>query len=143
MYRENLSVPKTRATRTLRAIPLVIVLLLSGCQTAFLTFPGGALQGEEMSADSFAFANEYSLLQLEVRPKNPYSIWLRVTLWDGELYIDAAEGRKWHGYLKDNPNVRIKLGDRIYKATAVIVTDRDLQKKFLEGRTIYRIDPRL
>ena len=100
------------------------------------------MEGEEISTSSFAFAAEFKLLQLEVRPSDPYSVWLRVIVKDQHLYIDAADSRRWHKYLKDDSNVRIKLGDKIYPATTTIVTDQDLLDEFLQGRTIYQLDPR-
>ena len=121
---------------------LLLSMILSGCNTAFLTLSGRTLKGEEISADSFAFAAEFNLLQLEVRPSDPYSVWLRVIVKNQHLYIDAANNRRWHKYLKDDPNVRIKLGDKIFPAKMTIVTDQDLLDKFLQGRTIYRLDPR-
>jgi hypothetical protein len=121
---------------------LVLLLLLSGCQAAFLTFPGGRLSGPEVHASSFSFASEFELLQLEVRPSRPYSVWLRVEMYNDILYIDAAASRRWHGYMKDDSRVRIKLGDKVYPATATPVTDAGLLRHFLKGRTIYRLDPR-
>jgi hypothetical protein len=121
---------------------LLLSIALSGCNTAFLTFPGKTLKGEEISTGSFAFAAEFKLLQLEVRPSDPYSVWLRVIVINEHLYIDAADSRRWHKYLEDNPNVRIKLGNKIYLATTTIVTDQDLLDEFLQGRTIYQLDPR-
>ena len=137
----------TRSSTTSRngQIWLLVLLLsiaLSGCNTAFFPFPGKILKGEEVSAGSFAFAAEFNFLQLEVRPSDPYSVWLRVIVKNQHLYIDAANKRRWHKYLKENPNVRIKLGDKIYPATMTIVTDQDLLDEFLQGRTIYRLDPR-
>lgn len=134
----------TRPSTYLQTLVLssLVIILLSGCETAFLTFPGHTLKGQETSTSSFAFANEFNLLQLEVRPSDPYSVWLRVIVKNQHLYIDAANNRRWHRYLMDNPNVRIKLGDYIYPATMTIVTDQDLLKEFLQGRTIYRLDPR-
>ncbi|MCZ6503893.1 MAG: nitroreductase/quinone reductase family protein [Gammaproteobacteria bacterium] len=120
---------------------LLVLLLISGCQTAFLMFPGGELSGQEIHASSFRFAGEFELLQLEVRPVRPYSVWLRVVMNGDNLYIDAAPGRRWLRYLKDNPRVRIKLGDKVYPATATLVTDTDLLTYFLKRRTIYRLDP--
>ena len=133
--------PKSR-NRLIWLQVLLLSIALSGCNTAFLTFPGRTLKGEEISADSFAFAAEFNLLQLEVRPSDPYSVWLRVIVKDQHLYIDAAKNRRWHKYLKDDPDIRIKLGDKIYPATTTIVTDQDLLGEFLQGRTIYRLDPR-
>ena len=120
---------------------LLALVMISGCQTAFFTFPGGELRGQEIHASSFRFASEFELLQLEVRPLRPYSVWLRVVMNDDFLYIDAAPGRRWYRYLKGNPRVRVKLGDKIYPATATLVTDPDLLKHFLKGRTIFKLDP--
>ena len=119
----------------------LVLVLISGCQTAFLIFPGGELSGREIHASSFRFAGEFELLQLEVRPARPYSVWIRVVMNGDNLYIDAAPGRRWLRYLMDNPEVRIKLGDKVYAATATLVTDTDLLTHFLDGRTIYRLDP--
>ena len=126
----------------LRLCCVVFLACLAGCQTPFLVFSGGALPGPVAQADSFAFAAEHSLLQLEVRPEKPYSVYLRVVARDGELYIDAAEKRRWHTYLKQDPNVRVKLGGAVYLATAVRVDDPAITEQFLAGRTIYRLVPR-
>ena len=120
---------------------LLVLLLLSGCQSAFLTFPGGELKGEEFQVSTFSFASGFELLQLEVRPERPYSVWLRVVMHGDQLYVDAANNRRWHQYLKDNARVRIKLGDNIYPANAVKITDADLANEFIKGRTIFRLDP--
>ncbi len=127
-------------------IKLPIVLLgvvgVVACQSPVLIFSGGTLSGPVIDTDSFSFANQYMLLQLEVRPEDPYSVILRVLMHDSQLYIDAAERRRWHKYLKQNPNVRVKLGDSVYLATAVRVDDPEITKQFLAGRTIYQLVPR-
>lgn len=124
---------------------LVIVVLLvfnSGCQSAFFLFPGKVLTGEVKTVDSFEFAQAFELLQLEVNPDSPYSVWLRVTVIDGQLYIDAAPRRRWHRFLKANNQARVKLGDTVYPAVAVLVEDTSVTARFTAGRTIYRIVPR-
>jgi hypothetical protein len=110
---------------------LLCLLLPIGCQSPVLTFTA-----------SFAIARDYRTLQLEVRPENPYSVILRVVMRENKLYIDAAEGRRWHTYMKANPSVRIKLGDHIYKANAVKVTSPEIIDTFIQGRTIYELVPR-
>ena len=142
MTRSRTGSSTTSRNRQTWLLVLLLGMTLSGCNTAFLTLPGKTLKGEEVSAGSFAFAAEFNLLQLEVRPSDPYSVWLRVIVKNQHLYIDAADNRRWHKYLKDEPNVRIKLGGKIYPATMTIVTDQDLLVEFLQGRTIYRLDPR-
>lgn len=121
---------------------VLALLLLSGCQTPFLLFSGRELQGPVVSARSFDFAAEHRLLILEVRPRDPYSVILRVVMRDGELYVDAAESRRWHTHLKDDPRVRVKLGDTIYPAVVVKIDNPDSIGGFIKGRTIYRLVPR-
>lgn len=124
------------------SIVLLLILLLSGCRTAFLTIPGGELRGEEVRVSSFSFAVEFSILQLEVRPENPYSVRLRVLMNEGNLYIDAAKSRRWHRFLAADPNVRVKLGSKVYPASVTLITDAALLLNFIRGRSIYRLDPR-
>ena len=127
--------------RPLSLFVLSIVVTIAGCQTPFITLPGGQLKGIEVTATSFASASKFSLMQLEVRPVQPYSVWLRVSVINDRLYIDAAENRRWHDYLKEDSHVRIKLGDKIYRATAVQVTDEEIIKDFISGRSIYHLTP--
>jgi hypothetical protein len=120
---------------------VALTLVVGGCQSPFLVFSGGALTGPVAETGSFAFADEYALLRLEVRPEKPYSVNLRVVTHDGELYIDAAERRRWQ-YLKVCPNVRVSLGGNVYRATATRVMDPEIVGLFLDGRIIYRLTPR-
>ena len=124
------------------ALPIVIILVLTACQTPVLLFPGKALSGKENATDSFAFAREYTLLTLEVSPKDPYSIFLRVSMIGDDLYIDAAPSRQWARRLSEDRRVRIRIGGKIYPAMATPVTDPDIVSAFRAGRTIYRLDPR-
>lgn len=117
----------------------VLIAALFGCQSAFLTFAGGTLQGCEKVAESFSFAKQYKLLQLETRPMKPYSVILRVTVINDALYVDAAPGRKWHEHIRHDNRIRVKIGDSIYRARALIETDSDIVKRFISGRTIYRV----
>ncbi len=121
---------------------LFVIAGVAACQTPFLIFSGGVLLGPVTDTDSFSFAAQHRVLELEVRPENPYSVILRVAMRDGQLYIDAADRRRWHRYLKQNPNVRVKLGGSVYLATAVRVDDPEITKQFLAGRTIYQLVPR-
>ena len=118
------------------------IIWVAACQSPVLIFSGGALAGPVSGTDSFTFAAQYKLLQLEVRPEDPYSVILRVLMHDNQLYIDAAERRRWHKYLKLNHDVRIKLGDSVYPATAVPVSDPEITRLFIQGRIIYRLVPR-
>lgn len=125
------------------ALPLrfLLVLSLGGCQTPFLIFPGGALNGESAQTESFAFAKSFAVLELETQGETPYSVILRSTVIDGELYIDAAPSRRWARNLEQSREVRIKLGTKIYSGIAHEVKDERLTRQFLPGRTLYRIEP--
>ena len=120
---------------------LITVFVLAGCQSPTLLLPGKELQGTEARTDSFAFASEFSILQLEVNPPAPYSVNLRITVIDGELYIDAAKKRRWYQYLATNRQVRVRLDGKIYAALAVPVIDDDIVSRFREGRVIFRLEP--
>ncbi len=78
----------------------VLLVTMAACQSPFLVFSGGALTGSVVATDSFAFAAEFKLLQLEVRPTAAYLVVLRVSMVDEQLYIDAAQHRRWNTYLK-------------------------------------------
>lgn len=119
----------------------LLLLLLQGCQTPFLVFPGGALKGDPATTDTFAFAEAYSLLKLEVNPAEPYSVILRCTVIDGAIYVDAAPARKWGQYLAQTPAVKVLLNGKLYAAIAVPVSDQELLERFIAGRTVYRLDP--
>ncbi len=120
---------------------LLTLLLVSACQGPALTFPGGRLDGIDTATDSFEFAQGFRLMQLEVNPEAPYSVNLRVVVIDGELYLDAAPARKWGQLLAADPRVRVRLDEKIYRATAIPVTNPEITQQFLSGRTIYRLTP--
>ncbi|HIG40669.1 MAG: hypothetical protein ABGY96_08425 [bacterium] len=122
-------------------VRLITVFVLTSCQSPTLLLPGKELQGTEAITDSFAFASEFSVLQLEVNPPAPYSVNLRITVIDGELYIDAAKKRRWYQYLATNRQVRVRLDGKIYDALAVPVTDADIKSRFRKHRVIFRLEP--
>ncbi|MFT4676021.1 MAG: hypothetical protein ACJAX5_002379 [Patiriisocius sp.] len=122
----------------LRVLGLV---LLVGCQSPMLVLPGKALQGEVQQVESFAFAAGFDFLVLETRSEQPYSVNLRVTVINGELYIDASPGRRWAQHLIESPICRIKLGDALFEAVAIEVTDPNIKNRFLSQRRIYRMEP--
>ena len=120
---------------------LTLLLILNGCQSPTLLLPGKGLQGTVAGTDSFAFASEFAVLQLEVNPAAPYSVNLRITVIDGQLYIDAAKRRRWYQYLEQDRRVRIGLDGKIYPALAVPVSQADIVSRFRQGRVIFRLDP--
>ena len=123
-----------------RGTCMLSLLFVLSCQLNPLA--GGEMSGPERSVDTFDFASQFALLRLETRPNNPYAVNLRVTVIEGELYVDSATGRRWGKFLADDPNVRIRLGKTIYPARAEQILDKDIVERFPQGRHIYRMEPR-
>ena len=125
------------------ALWLAIALALGGCSSPFLGLPGGELRGETIRepVDDWSFADSW-FLDLETRPEDPYSVELNYTVRDGALYIDPAEGRAWLDHIREDPRVRVRLGDKIYPATAVLVGEPGELEGFPEDRYVYRLDYR-
>lgn len=113
------------------------------CGGPFLVFPGGALRGEVVSepVEDWSFVDSL-FVDLETRPERPYSVELNYVVRDGRLYIDAAEGRRWHEYLRADPRVRVRFDGRIYPLEAVRVGRPGELEGFDEDRFVYRLDPR-
>ncbi|MEM7412651.1 MAG: hypothetical protein AAF430_20640 [Myxococcota bacterium] len=115
-----------------------------GCGGPFLLFPGGALSGEvvEEPVESWEFVDT-TFIDIETRPEDPYSVTLNYTQQDGQLYIDPAEGREWLNHIREDPALRVRVGDRLYPVRAVLVAEPG---HTLEGfdttRFIYRLESR-
>lgn len=130
----------------LLATVAVVALASTGCGGPFFIIPGGELRGEVATepVTDWSFVDD-AFIDLEVRPSDPYSVELNYTVKDGALYIDPADGRKWFDYLREEPNVRVRLGGKVYPVTAVLVAEPGKHGE-LEGfdpdRFVYRLDSR-
>ena len=118
-------------------------LILAACGGPFLAFPGGALKGEvvEEPVTDWSFVDA-RFLDLETRPDDPYSVELNYVVRDGELFIDPAEGRQWLEYIRADPRVRARFGDKIYPLQAVLVGRPGELDGFPADRFIYRLESR-
>ena len=130
------------ALRSMLAALLAAVFAV-GCGGPFLVIPGGELSGEVVTepVDDWSFVSD-SFVDLETRPSEPYSVELNYIVMDGKLYIDPAEGRVWLEYIREDPRVRVRFGDRIYPLEAVLVGQPGELEGFDADRFIYRLDPR-
>ncbi len=124
-------------------VGVAIATVVAGCGGPFLVFPGGELRGEvvEKPVEDWSFVDD-SFIDLEVRPSDPYSVELNYTVKDGKLYIDAAENRRWHDYIREDPRVRARFGGKVYPLKAVLVGRPGELKGFDPDRYVYRLDPR-
>ena len=89
-------------------------------------FAGGELAGTERPMPpSWDFTEEFTTVQIETRPGDPYS----VNLWgvgvDGSFYVAAsdADDAAWARAIEDEPRVRLRVGDEIYPLLATRTVD--------------------
>jgi len=122
---------------------LLVAALALACGGPFLVLPGGELRGEVVSepVEDWSFVSG-SFVDLETRPHDPYSVQLNYVVKEGKLYVDPAEGRRWLEYIRVDPRVRVRFGDRIYPLEAVLVGRPGELEGFDPDRFIYRLDPR-
>jgi hypothetical protein len=107
---------------------LAIALILGACDPQDRR-PGLWLTGEvaDVAPGDWSFSDEHGEIALEVA--TPYLIPHSVTIWcaqvDGTLYVAAAapEEKNWPGWVADDPDVRLKIGDTVYDATLAELED--------------------
>lgn len=127
-----------------RLLLILTVLSLSACGGPLAIIPGGALSGPEMAFSLKHIPAEDIVIQLETRPRDPYSVNVNAMVVEGGLFIDPASDRNWYPHLIENNNVRIKLPgeDTVFTAQAEAVTDPTLLRHFDTSRNIFRLLPR-
>lgn len=122
--------------KILKGIAVALVLLMATILVLYLnrsdpygTIPGKRLIGEEVTEpiDDWSFAKEYRRVNVEVRPSDPYSVNAGYFVDNGTLYISSAKSR-WAQYLLEDPNMRIRVGDKLYPVTATRMEDADLER---------------
>ncbi len=125
----------------LPSIPILILVLLAGCDGPFYAIPGGALAGQVSSSapEDWSFLQD-GVLELETRLDDPYSVEINFVVREGRLYIDPAEGRTWLAHLRADPKVRVRIEGNIYAMEARLVDDPDERKGFDADRFVYRLD---
>jgi hypothetical protein len=90
--------------------------------------PGGPLRGEvvQYPMDDWSFTNSIGEIQLETRDGGlPYSVTTWCIAHAGKLYVPSrnASRKRWVANVVRNPEVRLRIGGRIYERHAVRVTD--------------------
>jgi len=106
--------------------------------------PGGALSGEVAPAPaawSEALGGDRAMCEIEARPADPHSIQLESFTRDGALYVQShrwalAEWwpESWAEAWLAEPDVRVRIGDRIYELRAERVVDAALRDEMLKER---------
>ena len=120
-----------------RALALVAaVLALAACEPSDRR-PGLWLSGEVVEAPvaDWSFTDEVTEIFVETRTWYgvPHSVTTVCAAHDGTIYVPSVyfeggefpDARAWNRNVVRDPRVRLKIGDRIYERTAVLVEDRD------------------
>ena len=107
----------------------LVVIGLSACEPSDRT-PGLRLSGEVTTfADDWSFTQEYQEIFVEV--STPYFVSHSVTIWcaslNGDLYIGARDpdSKNWPGWVDANPDIRLKIGDRLFDVRAKPLEDEE------------------
>ena len=131
--------------RTLKAIAVVLALIVMTLLVLYLNrsdpysiIPGRQLRGEEVteSIDDWSFALQYRTVTNEVRPSDPYSVNTGYVVHEGVLYVPSGSGgeSRWAQFLLQDPNMRIRVGDKLYRVRATRVEDPELVSELHEIR---------
>ena len=99
--------------------------------------PGKRITGEEVAEpnDDWSFMEPSTRVTLEVRPSDPYSVDIRAYLHQGVLYLNSIRPEhRWTQYLLEDPNLRLKVGSKIYKVRATWIEDPELVSEIQKAR---------
>ena len=121
-------------------LAITVAACLAGCIDPKDQRPGLELHGEvvqQIPSDwSFTNANR----EIEIQVATPYWIPHSVTIWcaavGGELYVGARnpDSKRWPGWVERDPNVQLRIGDRIY---AVRLSQIDAADEIAQVRRAY------
>ncbi len=102
-----------------RFIAVFSLFLVVGCGP-FLLLPGGKLDGVTAPApNDWSFSDEVDTVQLETRPQDPYSVNIWAVGMGPLLYVHAGANRSsWVEHIEANPDVRIRVEDKLYDLRA-------------------------
>jgi len=117
------------------ALGLVGVLGAIGCVEPQDQRPGLYVSGEVVSGpvSDWSFTDSVAEIYVETRAWYllPHSVTTHVVTANGQLYVGSLyyeggefpDSRPWNRNVVNNPSVRLKIGDKVYRRTAVQVTD--------------------
>ncbi len=133
------------------ALVVVVGAILLSRPAGFDVIPGGRLSGEEMTGPvtDWSFIQQHPIVTLEVRPSDPYSVNTSCLFHDGVPYVRSSprfplmqlrrlfwgSGEShWALLLLQDPNMRLKVGNKIYTVRATRVEDPTLVREIYENQ---------
>lgn len=108
------------------------VLVLAACSEPFGPFSGGELTGRR-AAPPARWSDVPDVVQLEVRPSDPYS----VNVWSvgigADLYVATREEGDWVAHLQSDAGVRLRMDGAVYALRAAAVRDAAERRRVVEA----------
>ncbi len=108
---------------------LAVAALVLGCVDPKDRRPGLRLSGEVVAApvDDWSFSDEHPEIFIETRTPYllPHSVTIVCASLDGRLFVGARqpEQKRWVAHVLRDPDVRLKIGSRVYERRLVRVDD--------------------
>lgn len=113
--------------------------------------PGASLSGQMVTETNidWSFLPSRTKIYLQTRTWYgiPHSVTTTSFVDDGVLYVPCArcDMKRWPKNVAADPNVIVKIDNRLYPRTAELITDRALKHRILNERhqavALYRMDP--
>ncbi len=136
---------------TVVTLAVVILAVLLSRQPGLDVIPGGRLSGEEMTGrvTDWSFMQQHRLVTLEVRLSDPYSVNTSCFYNQGVLYVRSSPRfplkqvrqllwgsgeSRWAQFLLLDPNMRLKVGEKIYRVQATQVEDSKLVREIYDNQ---------
>jgi hypothetical protein len=130
---------------------IVGILVCLGLALLILRFTGldphGRIPGLWLSGDvdttpvsDWSFTEHVTTIKLQTQSRFllPHSVTINCLDYNGQLYVSsvypAGSPRGWNENVLRDPHVRIKIGDKVYDRTLVLVTDPSEQAAVLQVR---------
>ena len=120
---------------------LLVVLRITGLNPHD-GIPGLWLTGDLVTTPvtDWSFTDQVPTIKLQTQSRFllPHSVTINCVAYNGQLYVTstylAEAPRSWNVNVMRDPHVRIKIGDKLYDRTLVVVTDPAERQGLLEAK---------
>lgn len=122
--------------------------------------PGLWLKGEPVTTPVTDWAFTDKIPQIKIQTQTPFLLPHSVTIWcavyNGNLYVTSYRGRQWVEDIVRDPQVRLKIADKVYDRTLSMVDDPAEKAAVLQAKgkkypqwkvpavsaaTVFRVNP--
>ena len=122
-------------------VAVLVVLRITGLDPHDRT-PGLWLTGDLVTTPvaDWTFTDDVPNIKLQTQTWYllPHSVTINCLAYKGQLYVSsvypAGTPRSWNDNVMRDPHVRIKIGDKVYDRTLLLVTDPAEQEGVLQAR---------